>query len=202
MKKRALITIAGMGAILYFVSTWQSQPYMSAAAPQQASPKAALAPVANDPPLGFSVMQAPQKLTIPSLNIVSTILPVGREANNEMSLPDSLTDSGWYKDGIAPGNPGKSVIAAHTGYPDNPSQFRKLEQLQPKDTFSVTDIAGNVAEFEIIQKAAYRPEEAPLTSIFGDSPTPRLALITCAGEWQPASESYTHRLVIFAVRHK
>lgn len=203
MKKRALIAIAGVGAILYFViSVWLSQPHMSAAAPQQASPKAALIPAAHNTPLGFTVMQAPQKLIIPSLNIVSTILPVGRETNNEMSLPDSLTDSGWYKDGAAPGNPGKAVIAAHTGYPNKPSQFRKLEQLLPKDTFSVTDTAGNIAEFEIIQKATYRPEEAPLTSIFGDSPTHRLALITCAGEWQPASESYTHRLVIFAVRYK
>ena len=147
-------------------------------------------------------MQTPSQLNIPSVGISSTIKPVGRDASNAMALPDSLTESGWYKDGATPGNPGKAVLAAHTGYPNKPSQFRKLEQLNPKDTFTITDIAGTTASFEIIQKATYKPDEAPLDSIFGESPTPRLTLITCAGEWQSASHTYSHRLVIFAVRYK
>lgn len=178
-----------------------SQPSAVAAEHGDTTPQPLVAASA-DTPKELPPMQNPRRLIIPSLNISSTILPVGRGANNEMALPDSLADSGWYKYGAAPGNPGKAVIAAHTGYPDQPSQFRNLVTLKPKDTFAVIDEVGTTAHFEVINQSTYRPNEAPLDSIFGDSPTPRLSLITCVGQWHAASNSYSHRLVIFAVRYK
>jgi sortase A len=205
MKKRAIITILGvallLGGVLYTQRATPPTAAITSVKHPESQQKAFLTPT-NDTPMEFTPMQSPVQLTIPSLHITSAVKPVGREANNDMALPNSLTESGWYKDGAMPGNPGKAVIAAHTGYPHKPSQFRRLEQLQVKDTFTVTDTSGTTATFEIIHTATYRPTEAPLDSIFGDSPTPRLALITCAGEWQPETQSYSHRLVLFAVRQK
>jgi LPXTG-site transpeptidase (sortase) family protein len=204
MKKVILVAASCAIGILLGITLLKNEhrPAVFASTEQNAPAAPAFTAATAETPTGFPLMQQPARIEIPSLGIISTVQPVGREANNEMELPDSLAESGWYKLGAAPGNPGKAVIAAHTGYPQQPSQFRNLSKLKPKDTFTVIDHAGNAAHFEVMNLAEYRPEDAPLASIFGDSPTPRLALITCAGEWHAKTQSYSHRLVIFAVRYK
>ncbi len=150
----------------------------------------------------LSTMKAPKWLIIPSLGIDNQIVPADRLASGVMAMPDSLSEVGWYMHGPMPGNPGNAVLAAHTGFPHLPSIFRKLDQLRVGDSIQIKDTSDAVATFEIIDQARYRPEEAPLTRIFGDSPTSRLNLITCIGEWNEQQQSYSHRLVLFAVRSR
>jgi LPXTG-site transpeptidase (sortase) family protein len=115
-----------------------------------------------------------------------------------MAMPDDLQTVGWY--GAIPGNSGKAVLAAHTGYPNKPSVFRKLDQLAVGDSVRVRDTVNIEAEFEITRIKEYAPQDAPRDQIFGDSPTQRLTLITCIGKWDPKTQTYSHRLIISAVR--
>lgn len=148
----------------------------------------------------FPTMATPQKLRIPTLHITSDVHAVGTTADGAMDIPDSLTDAGWYEQSVNPGNPGKAVLAAHTGYPKKPSQFRELEHITPGTAIEVEDTSGVVAHFSVIQIARYHPDKAPLQTIFGASPTARLNIVTCTGAWDTAKNSYTERLVVYAAR--
>ena len=148
----------------------------------------------------FSGMGEPNRLKVPSLGIDAQIVATGLTASGGMAVPDSLHVAGWYARGVMPGNPGKAVLTGHTGYPAQPTVFRRFEQLRPGDTLDVEDKKGSRAIFEVIERATYTPEQAPRERIFGDSPTARLAFITCSGTWDAKKQQYSERLVIYAVR--
>jgi len=198
MKRRIIggMTLLAIGiVVVQFLPTRHA----SIATPAQPAPARAK-PATSQTSDAYPVMAAPHMLRIPSLSIASTIRPVGTTTDGAMDIPDSLTDTGWYSQSAQPGNPGKAVLAVHTGYPNKPSQFRRLEHIQPGTAIEVQDITGATAHFAVIQTARYTPDTAPLGSIFGASPTARLNIITCTGQWDPASASYKERLVIFAAR--
>ena len=152
------------------------------------------------PPQPIVDMTKPKVLHIRQLGIESAIEEVGLEPNGDMATPPNNTNVGWYREGTIPGNAGRAVLAAHTGPPEAPTLFRKLELLKQGDSFQIEDSDSQLAEFEIIETRTYTPENAPLGLIFGPSATARVALITCTGTWIPQQKTYSHRFVAYAVR--
>lgn len=200
-KKRALIC----GALLFSVIAGAAftfiprQTITSATAPLP-TPQQRIEPgerLASD---AFSAMSKPISLIIPALAIHAPVHPVGLTREGAMDVPNNLTDVGWYENGVTPGTPGKAVLAAHTGYPMHPTKYRSLEKLMPGAEIQIVDDAHNKAVFEVIKLGRYTPLEAPRDMIFGDSPTARLAIITCIGAWNAAANTYDERLVVYAAR--
>ncbi len=152
------------------------------------------------PPSTLTDMSEPRALHIAQLGIESPIQTVGLEANGNMATPANEIGMGWYDGGVAPGNIGPAVLAAHTGLPEKPSIFRKFEELKKGSTFSISDASGQTARFEVTDTAIYTPESAPRGLIFGSTTARRVTLITCTGTWIPQQKTYSHRLVIYAVR--
>ena len=72
-----------------------------------------------------------------------------------------------------------------------------VTDLAPGDEVIVVT-ADNVALRFVVRDAAFfRPEEAPLADIFGPADTPNLNLITCGGAFNPDTQSYDQRLIVF-----
>lgn len=174
-----LLTAAIVGVVAHQIP---HKPHTLPAANSQPAPaavaKSELAPLPQAPP---AEMSAPKSLVVPKLGIDAPIIKVGLDAEGNMATPLSLIEAGWY--GVIPGNPGRAVITGHTGYPNARTAFSHFNELQKGDSFQVIDINGAVAEFEVYSTQRVTPQEAPLAHIFGDSPTPRVALITCDGTW-------------------
>lgn len=61
----------------------------------------------------------------------------------------------------------------------------------------VIDSTGTIRQFHVTRLAYYRPQDAPLQDIFGNSGGNYLNLITCAGEWIPSQHQTTLRLVVY-----
>ena len=192
--------LIGVGVIAIMVHAWSirsTPPPAPVAHSVKPAPTIKSATKKSD---AFGTMAKPSLLSIPSLGITSPVRPVGMTPSGTMDIPDSLTDAGWYEQSVNPGNPGKAVMAVHTGYPKKPSKFRQLETIHPGDTIQVKDTAGVTATFDVIETAKYQADSAPLATIFGSSPTARLNIVTCSGAWDPAHNSYAERLVVFAAR--
>lgn len=193
-----VICLVAIGAVLYVLSAKATSPPLALPAPEtQKQPNLPAVKEAGDT---FGGMTTPHTLIIPSLNVTSPIHPVGLTKNGDMDIPDSLQDTGWYNQSANPGNPGRAVLAAHTGYPNKPSEFRRLGTIKPNATLQVKDQAGKTATFSVIETKIYPANAAPTHIIFGESPTARLNLITCTGKWNAATNSYSDRLVIFTAR--
>ena len=145
-------------------------------------------------------MAVPVSFHVPALDIEAPIEQVGLTKEGDMDVPVSETALGWYQNSAYPGNPGPSVLAGHTGLPNKPSPFRKLEQLQKGSELQIKDVSGTIALFTVTEITAYTPEKAPRERIFGSTTASQLAIITCSGTWSPSANTYTHRLVIYAHR--
>jgi LPXTG-site transpeptidase (sortase) family protein len=145
-------------------------------------------------------MSQPTHFSVPVIGLSAPIQQVGLTKAGDMEVPLSETTLGWYQGGAYPGNPGPAVLAGHTGYPDKPAPFRKLEQLKKGDAITIEDVVGHKATFTVTETALYTPDTAPRERIFGPTSHAQLVVITCTGTWIPRAQTYSHRLVIYSIR--
>jgi LPXTG-site transpeptidase (sortase) family protein len=90
------------------------------------------------------------------------------------------------------------VIAGHLDSPTAPAVFWDLKKLELGDEIIVTDHEGKQWTFRVTEKQVYGAEDAPLQEIFGSHRKARLNLITCGGEWDTNTRTYSERLAVFA----
>lgn len=124
----------------------------------------------------------PTNLRIPAIDVDAGVVPVGTTADNAQEVPASLTLTGWWRDGVKPGDPGNAVIVGHTASADD-GVFDELVDVKPGDEVVVTGQDGRVTfrvdevksvpvtDFAQIADEVYR----------GFGPT-GLVLMTC-GDW-------------------
>lgn len=140
------------------------------------------------------------RLVIPSLNINAPIEFVGRLADGSMAVPtqNQWENVGWYKFGSVPGEQGNSVIDGHLDRPGGaPAVFWRLHELQKGDNVTVVNTQGKTLHFRVTDVQSYTPDAAPRERIFGATSGSSLNLITCAGQWIPARQQTTERLVVY-----
>jgi sortase (surface protein transpeptidase) len=109
-------------------------------------------------------------------------------------------NAAWYMHGFRPGEVGNAVIAGHldssTG---GPAVFWDLGRLEPGDQVAVTYENGDRYTFQVEDKQLFdfNADESAVKTIFGESLTPDLNLITCEGVWDRSAGTYSQRLVVF-----
>lgn len=160
-------------------------------------PAAPVAPpvVAGPPPRNVG---EPVRLIIPSIGVDAAIEQVGIGADGNMGTPEDYWNTAWYAPGKRPGEIGNAAIAGHVDSARlGQVVFWDLRLLQPGQEVLVVTSDGLTLRFVMQSAAYYRPENAPLVSIFGPAETPNLNLITCGGTFNPATRSYDQRYVVY-----
>lgn len=141
---------------------------------------------------------APVRLSIPSLNVDAAVQSVGISKRGSMAVPTNYADVGWYRYRKIPGHEGSAVMAGHL---DNgfglPGVFRDLKNIRIGADVYVTDANGAKSHFKVVRMATLDSSTTATDSVFGASKTPMLNLITCEGEWNPVTKTYSNRLVVF-----
>jgi sortase (surface protein transpeptidase) len=139
----------------------------------------------------------PIQLQIPKLQVDTHVIYEGLTRDGHMSLPQNVTDAGWYKYGALPGNIGTAVIAGHVdGFHGRPGVFSNLNKLAPGDTAKVTESNGLTITFVVREMRNYPQAEQP-AEVFNSSSGSHLNLITCTGSWDSVEHRYSERLVVF-----
>ena len=142
---------------------------------------------------------APTSLTIDRLNVASApVSDVGVLANGDMEVPP-VSDVGWYRYGVRPGDEGSAVLAAHIAFDGVPGVFRHLDRLQPGDIIEVGFSDGGVERFTVTEIAQYDKDEIPRDRIFSKDGRPEIALITCGGDFNRSLRSYEDNIVAYAI---
>ena len=148
------------------------------------------------------VYNIPKRLIIPSIGIDAAVEYVGIGTNGAMGDPVNPNDVAWYSGGKRPGETGSAVMAGHFGTWENGqgSVFDNLNKLKTTDKISVIDDRGVTTGF-VVSEIRSLPARADATGIFrSDNSLSYLNLITCQGNWNPATQSYPDRLVVSAIR--
>jgi hypothetical protein len=139
----------------------------------------------------------PAQLLIPVLRVHRPVEPVGTNRSGVMDVPANAWNAGWYKSGPIPGAPGDAVIEGHAGYPGQPMIFGKLATLRAGDQIVVVLADKSQRLFVVVSTSSVPVGFAPpgLGSPYG---APRLTLITCSGDFDDTSKTYSKRLVLQA----
>ena len=154
---------------------------------------------AAPPPVGTSV--PPVRVQLPGAGIDAPLDPVGVEPDGAMTIPEDVDRVGWYRFGPVPGDQtGTAVLAGHV---DDREQglgaLAALRTVEPGEEVLVTDTAGGVTAWRVVSRQLVDKQSVPLAELFERSGPPRLALLTCGGEFLPELSSYRDNVVVVAV---
>lgn len=173
----------------------------AAPAPTTTSDEAAGAPVATrpagldalDPPAGA----APTALRIDGIGVDAEVVPVGVAADGSMEVP-AADQVGWYRYGPVPGAAGSAVLAAHVDYDGRRGAFFDLSALRPGDAV-VVDGPDGTRRYRVTETRQVAKADLAASGVFDRSGEPRLALITCGGDFDATARSYRDNVVVQAV---
>lgn len=172
-----------------------------AAAPAPAPPPApAAGPAQQGEAAGATRVGLPVRLTIPAIQVDAAIEQVGQTATGTMDVPQRFEDTGWYRFGPRPGEPGGAVITGHVDSKTAPAVFWLLHTLVPGDTIIVDADDGARRTFVVTEVTTYGREELPLDRIFESRTGTQLNLITCdrASAFDQARREYAGLTVVYA----
>ncbi|MET0302548.1 MAG: class F sortase, partial [Microbacteriaceae bacterium] len=88
----------------------------------------------------------------------------------------------------------------HVDSPSGPAVFVRLRDLVPGDAVEVTDAAGTVHRYSVVEVADYPKTAFPTARVFGAVLDDQLRLITCGGVFDRSVGSYEDNRVVYAVR--
>jgi sortase (surface protein transpeptidase) len=148
--------------------------------------------------LAPSVDAAPVGLRIPAIGVDAAVLPVGYQGD-EMEVPPTAADVGWFEYGPSPGQPGSSVLAAHVAWRGEAGAFFDLVDLPSGSVIEVDFDDGSTRRFEAVALTSYEKQSLPVEEIFRRDGPPVLTLVTCGGAFNPSLRSYEDNVVAFAV---
>jgi LPXTG-site transpeptidase (sortase) family protein len=157
---------------------------------QQAPPSEAVAPL----------QVAPVVLKIPALGVDASVFPTGLEEDGAMGVPADPDTVVWWSLGSGTGVPGNVVLAAHVDWGGRLRVFGLLHTLATGDQVVVVDEQLREFTYEIVWSRWYEADETDLEPVFGNNGQPELTLITCGGQFDPATRQYLSRLVVRAVQ--
>lgn len=146
-------------------------------------------------PLGRS---EPVAVRIPALDVRQHTTRVGVDTDGVMEVPQGPEPVGWYVHSPTPGERGPSVLIGHVTWNGIDGVFRDLGQLQPGDTASVERADGTTAAFEVTRVEQYPKGEFPTARVYGNTANPELRLITCSGDYDPSTRSFSDNTVVYA----
>jgi Sortase domain len=151
---------------------------------------------------GSSQMKAsqPTRISIPSLGVRADVVEVGNTEFGSIAAPaeNPARTAGWYGFGPTPGEPGTAIIVGHVDTADRPAVFQRLREIKAGKLIEVLRKDRRVATFTVESVEAFPKTAFPTDRIFADTGTPRLAVITCGGNWVGGDVGYADNVIVIA----
>jgi LPXTG-site transpeptidase (sortase) family protein len=141
----------------------------------------------------------PKVLRLPTINTEGLIQRVGVDQYHNIAVPTNLHVAGWYVNSVIPGNKGLSIIDGHVSGRYTTAIFKRLNQLQPSQQFSIEFGNGQRKIFEIISiKQVAEQDATKLLYQHNTALISELKLITCSGQFNTLNTSFTDRTIVTA----
>jgi len=148
----------------------------------------------------------PRYISIPKLNARKVrVQKVALDANNLISMPKNIHDTGWFDKSATPGQGyGAVLINGHSTGSSKSGPFAKLGTLQPSDTVTIERGDGKKFSYVVVENMSMPLEEVNATGMKKmmlpyDDNKEGLSLITTAGKWVPKIQQFDHRIMLRAV---
>lgn len=164
--------------------------------PAQPPPEIAVA--APVPTAGTTQVADPVRIRIPAIGVDAAVLQLTVDAQGVLPPPPTNEDTGWWRAGPEPGEPGAAVVVGHVDGLRGPAVFFRLRDLVAGDEIVVDRVDGTTATF-IVERVEHHPKDAfPTEAVYRRTPAPVLRLVTCGGEFDRTTRHYLDNVVVFA----
>ena len=141
---------------------------------------------------------APARLTIPSIDVDAPVDRVGLRGDGVIEAPERADRAGWFELSAPAGAVGSTVLVGHRDRSDRRALFWDLARLRPGDPVAVAGPDGRALTYVVERVETYPRDAVPMDRLFATD-RPRVALVTCAGDFDRRTGDYSHRLVVYAV---
>lgn len=146
----------------------------------------------------------PRYLSIDRLGISKArVLPMGINANGELSTPNNIFDVGWYYSSGKPGQGGTLLIDGHNGGPHVQGVFKDLPALGDGDIITIERGDGQIFQYSVVENKTVALSDsndymatAMMSPMRGHE---SVTLISCTGEWSQAQGTYLSRQFVRAI---
>ncbi|MCS7255675.1 MAG: class F sortase [Thermomicrobium sp.] len=139
-------------------------------------------------------------LRIPAIGVDAPVVRKGLDASRRMEAPDRPDEVAWYDFSALPGEGSNVVLAGHVDFVGvGPAVFWDLWRVRVGDIVELQLADGRVVRYRVSGLETVEEATAPVERIVGPTPMERLTLITCAGNYNPATGRYDQRLIVVAV---
>ena len=144
----------------------------------------------------------PQVLEIPAFDVVSDVVPVGKDASGGVAVPDDIRTTGWYERSAWIGaQQGSIVLVGHRdSAADGAGALYGIEQLEVGDSLVLSAQDGTPQRFRVREiKSVEKTKFSTIVEDVFDLASPyRLTLITCGGAFDEAAGSYLSNIIVTA----
>jgi len=190
----------------------QAQDQLGAIGEQTVDDQGVLEGTGNDPSeqkisdaaIGAYTVQNPEEprfLRIPELGVYGRIKSLGIDSKGAVDAPYNIHDAGWYNGGARPGNPvGSSLILGHVSGWSGPGIFKDIDRLVAGSQFEIEKGSGEVVRYEVTGNKRIPLAEVDMGQILGTEVAGEhdLKLMTCAGSYSRATNTFEDRFVVYA----
>lgn len=144
-----------------------------------------------------SATRLPTRIEIPSLDVDAQIVQSGVDSfSQQMAVPPSVDQVGWYRFGPRPGEAGSAVFAGHVDMAgQGPGAFYHLDRLQPGHEVIIHMSDGSSLGFEVVDTARIPKSELDVDAVFDNSGSPRVTLVTCGGAFNRTERTYLDNVI-------
>jgi hypothetical protein len=140
----------------------------------------------------------PVAVEIPTIGVQSTLVSLDIDDDRRLGVPSAADVAGWYVRSPRPGEEGAAVIAGHVDSHRGPGVFWRLRDLVPEDRIVVRRADGSEVSFVVDRVEQWPKDRFPTDAVYREADGSELRVITCAGDFDPATRSYLDNLIVFA----
>lgn len=140
-------------------------------------------------------------LTIPALGVSNAPVIGEQVSGGYLTIPADVHNVGWDDQTPAPGQAGITLLAGHVNWAgQGEGSMGQIGQLVPGDQVLV-NWHGVQSSWTVFAHPTMSPNSVVHTSLFTDSGSPRLALVTCGGPFSETASgwSYADNVIVEAV---
>jgi len=191
-----VVMLCGAAAGLAWASHTGRPATPAGAPPIVAIPRGAWATV---PPAKAVHVSRPTALVIPAIGVRTRLIGLKLTRAGKMQVPPNPAVAGWYTGSPRPGAAGATVIAGHVDSRRGPAVFFRLRELRPGELIFVRRAHSSLAVFRVTAVRVFAKARFPTAAVYNAVPNSQLRLITCGGNFDPATGHYVSNVIVFAV---
>jgi sortase (surface protein transpeptidase) len=143
-------------------------------------------------------MPRPTRIFIPSIGLSAPVVPLGLNPDRTLQVPRHFGDTGWFRGGPEPGEPGAAVIVGHVASRNGPAVFYRLREVRVGELITIRLQGGSNVRYVVNSMLRVRKSRFPTSRVYARTKQPTLRLITCAGTLNLTTGHHPDNYIVFA----